>query len=212
MGMNRRNESVLDRDTEIEEKKKRFDKNAVCKRCGKKGHSIQQCLQPKGFKKKKKKKKSGNPDSKQRDRFNKLKARRRDKETKRKEEMEMKAQKKRKRCAKCGGLSHSTKECSARTCFICHRFGHLSRFCPYSQERKEQRKIPKNNVCVRCNNPGHWAKDCTEPFNGTCYRCGKTGHFKSECKEELKADNKRRTYGPSHESWTCASTTSTKEH
>merc|ERR1712135_102360 len=162
MGMNRRNESVLDRDTEIEEKKKRFDKNAVCKRCGKKGHSIQQCLQPKGFKKKKKKKKSGNPDSKQRDRFNKLKARRRDKETKRKEEMEM----------------------------------------------KEQRKIPKNNVCVRCNNPGHWAKDCTEPFNGTCYRCGKTGHFKSECKEELKADNKRRTYGPSHESWTCASTTS----
>merc|ERR1712098_202765 len=44
---NQSEESVPDEDTEIEEKKKRFNKNVICSRCGKKGHSVEMCLQPK---------------------------------------------------------------------------------------------------------------------------------------------------------------------
>lgn len=41
--------------------------------------------------------------------------------------------------------------------------------------------------CFRCNNPGHWAKDCPlghEPewlMQQACFKCGKTGHLKADC-------------------------------
>ena len=37
--------------------------------------------------------------------------------------------------------------------------------------------------CPRCQQPGHWAKDCPQPE--VCFRCGHPGHRRSECRSHL---------------------------
>ena len=37
--------------------------------------------------------------------------------------------------------------------------------------------------CPRCKQPGHWAKDCTQPE--TCFRCGQPGHRRADCNVPL---------------------------
>jgi len=37
--------------------------------------------------------------------------------------------------------------------------------------------------CLRCNKPGHFARECSEPPTYNCYRCGKGGHAAKDCPE-----------------------------
>lgn len=51
---------------------------------------------------------------------------------------------------------------------------------------------PRSNVCYRCNQEGHFAKDCQNPDqrgNGPrkgCFNCGQDGHIARECQEPQK--------------------------
>ena len=40
--------------------------------------------------------------------------------------------------------------------------------------------------CLRCNKPGHFARECSEPPTYNCYRCGKGGHAAKDCPDGPK--------------------------
>lgn len=42
-----------------------------------------------------------------------------------------------------------------------------------------------STCCFKCQQPGHWARDCPLTYNvkkGNCFYCGGEGHWASECK------------------------------
>lgn len=53
-------------------------------------------------------------------------------------------------------------------------------------------QVPRK-PCPRCNERGHWARDCpavSTPPSNVCYRCGQAGHFQRDCMKQLN------TFGP----------------
>ena len=76
-----------------------------------------------------------------------------------------------------------------RTCYRCHRVGHIERFCDQAAPALSRPRGAEQIICYQCGLPGHIRRNCraSVPRGGTgqgqlvCYRCGIPGHTSRNC-------------------------------
>ncbi|KAL7482148.1 hypothetical protein ACHAW6_007850 [Cyclotella cf. meneghiniana] len=137
------------------------DKNLVCYRCRKKGHSAESCT-------------AGGGDGKDHGRGNGTKA--------------TLSGKKRAGmiCYKCGSTEHRIQQCARikpflkpgqtkvdfgkvgelpfANCYVCNESGHLASYCP----KNTGGVFPHGGSCRECGEPGHFAADCPNNNKTNC--------------------------------------------
>ena len=92
---------------------------------------------------------------------------------------------------------------TAKTCYSCNGFGHVSRQCPTRNNFARNKSVqPHTRLCYLCQKPGHLARSCPlanqqpvmepEGYDKSlrkptiCYRCGKNGHIAKFCNAKLE--------------------------